>query len=106
MMRANPHVKICQARNANYTAAQAVTILEDLSARALFVDYFSHNVRNYLLQSKKLAVALITNNANTSTATSFFGAYMSLQGTPPLIQTSQTSARTTAEQPSGCSTST
>jgi len=48
----------------------------------MFLDYFDHNIRNYLIKSEKLAVALVTSNVNTSKATSFFGAYMSLLDLP------------------------
>jgi hypothetical protein len=49
----------------------------------MFLDYFSHNVRSHLIKTGKLAVALVTSNVNTSKATSFFGAYISLLDLPP-----------------------
>ena len=80
-MQKYPHIKICQASNANYTSSHVVEILQEAGKKTIFLDYFSHNVRNYLMQSQKWAVALFTNNPNTSRSTSFFGAYMSIQGT-------------------------
>ena len=80
-MQKYPHIRICQAANANYSVSEVVKIIEDTSGRTMFLDYFSHNVRNYLIQSGKTAVALITNNVNTTKASSFFGAYLSLLGT-------------------------
>ena len=86
-MQQYPHIRICQAANANYSVSDVVKILEDTSGRTMFLDYFSHNVRNYLIQSGKTAVALITNNVNTTKASSFFGAYLSLLGSYAPIQT-------------------
>ena len=80
-MQKYPHIKICQATNANYTSNHVVDILKEADKKTIFLDYFSQNVRNYLMQSEKWAVALFTNNPNTSRSTSFFGAYMSIQGT-------------------------
>ena len=79
-MQKCPHIRICEDARANYSQKQAAEVLGDIEGRTMFLDYFSHNVRNYLIESGKMAVALITNNVNTSKAASFFGAYMSLQG--------------------------
>lgn len=81
-MQVNPHIRICQASNANYSQEQAIEVLKESMKKTMFLDYFNHNIRNHLIQSNRLAVALITSNVNTSKATSFFGAYMSLLDLP------------------------
>lgn len=48
----------------------------------MFLDYFNHNIRNHLIETGRLALAFFTSNTNTSKATSFFGAYMSLLDLP------------------------
>jgi len=85
-----PHIKVCSAKNANYTQAEAIKILQKTVKSTLFLDYFNQNVRNYLIKSKKLAVALITNNVNTTKAASFFTSYLSLESIPQTIKTSWT----------------
>lgn len=78
-MQNYPIVKICEAKHANFSQYQGLEILKLIKDKTLFMDYFSHNLRSYLIQSQKLAVALITKNSNSSKSKEFFATYLSLE---------------------------
>ena len=46
-----------------------------MGKQPIYFDYFSHNIRNYLIKSEKLAIALITNQKNTSFVQSYLNIY-------------------------------
>lgn len=78
-MQKYPIIKICEAKDANFSQLQGLEILKLMKDKTLFFDYFSHNLRNYLIHSQKLAIALITTNSNSSKSKEFFSTYLSLE---------------------------
>lgn len=55
--------------------------MQQSDKKTLYFDYFDNNIRNYLIQSKKLAIAIISSSKNTSRVNSFFESYLSLKST-------------------------
>jgi hypothetical protein len=77
-MLKHPHIKICSSPSSNITSNKAISILKDTDKKTLYFDYFSNNLRNYLIQSQKVAVAIITTEKNTSRVNSYLQSYISL----------------------------
>lgn len=60
-MMNHPHIKLCKTGQSNITSQKAIEILKTTDKDPLYFDYFSNNVRNYLIKSNKIVVAILTN---------------------------------------------